>query len=202
MKLSNFNVMVLACALVGACQPDPPENAADETTARDSVSAGTDSVAHTDSLLPGFDPGATQVGDTVLGLRVVARDANRAFEDSVWVGSFVFSGELELRGVYQGHFDYPEVNVPCFHVTDSASVLRVPRFAADSHSTRMKTWFCFTNQERAQELLGSPAEARAATIVVDRYTAQRHFSDTWDSAVLVRVVTVGSPARRTLRDPM
>jgi hypothetical protein len=193
---------IAGCLALFACEGNRPQTAGSGSAASDSAARVDSTVQQPDSLLRGFDPGATQVGDTVLGLRVMSRDARRAFDDSVWVGSFVFSGQLELRGVHQGHFDYPEVNAHCFHVTDSASVARVPRFAADSHSTRMKTWFCFTNQERARELLGSPAEPREATIVVDRYTAQRHFSDTWDSAELVRVISLGNRAGHTLRDPL
>jgi hypothetical protein len=149
----------------------------------------------------GFDPGQLSVGDTVLGLRVTALDVNRAFDDSIWVGNVKFAGEVPLTGIYQGHFDYPEVRETCFHVTDSASVRLVPRFAADAQSTRMKTWFCFTNAEQAIKELGPPDQPREATIVVDSLTAVRYFTDAWASARLVRVTQLGQPARRSLREP-
>jgi hypothetical protein len=158
------------------------------------------SPAAADSLLPGFDPGALKPGDTVQGLRVATMDVNKAFEDSVWVGNIKFAGELEVQGVYQGHFDYPEVRAACFHVTDSASVRRVPRFGPDAHSTRMKTWFCFTNADEAIAQLGPPDQPREATIVIDDFTAVRYFSDAWATGRLVRVTNLGAPSSRSLRE--
>ena len=189
---------ILSGALLLACQRErAPENAPP-----DSVAAGPDTSVTIASLPSAFDPGRLAVGDTFLGLRVDSLDVHKAFEDSIWVGLVNFSGEIETTGVYQGHFDYPEVRAVCFHVTDSASVRRIPVFATDAHSTRMKTWFCFNNAEEAVAKLGPPDQPRHATIVIDDYTAVRYFTDAFASARLVRLVSRGDTASRTLREPM
>lgn len=136
-----------------------------------------------------FDAGTLSVGDTVLGLRVVRVDVARVFEDSVWSGSVQFSGEIRLTGMYERHFDYPEVDAVCFRVVDPQSINRIPDFAPDAWtSPNQRTWFCFTNPAEARAALGNGAEPRAATIVVDDYTNHRIFSDVFDTARLVRVV--------------
>ena len=146
-----------------------------------------------------FDPGAVQVGDSVLGLKIREKDVHRVFDDSVWSGIVRFAGELELTGVYQPHFDYPEPAELCFQVTDSASVRRIPQFAPDAWSSAgMKRWFCFTNPEQARAALGPPEQPRKATVVVDDFTVVRQFTDAYSTARLVRVVNRGGPADRTL----
>ena len=150
----------------------------------------------------GFDPATVAPGDTVAGLVLVRRDADLVFGDSAWVGTFTFRGRLELDGVYQRHFDYPEPDLVCFHVLGE-SIDRVPRLEPDAFvSPGMKPWFCFTNQERARELLGDAASPREATIVVNEYTVNRYFTDAFSTAELVEVTRLGGPARNTLRDPI
>jgi hypothetical protein len=149
-----------------------------------------------------FDPGAVEPGDTVLGLVVVSKDVQRAEAiDSVWVGNVVFEGDLVLQGVYQPHFDWPEVATPCFHVTDPASMARIPRFEPDSWtSPNAKTWFCFSNPDVALELLGPPEEPREMVIALGRYQLSRHFSDVYDTGELVELLEAGSASHRTLTD--
>ena len=147
-----------------------------------------------------FDAGTLQVGDTVLGLRVVSKEVNRVFEDSVWAGDVKFEGEVEVSGVYQPHFDYPEPNALCFHL-DSISALRIPEFAPDKWSSANgKPWFCFNNPDQARALLGPPDSVRFARIVIDRYHQTRHFTDAVDGAELIRVLERGARRSRTLRD--
>ena len=147
-----------------------------------------------------FDPGGAAVGDTVAGLRISALDVQRVFEDSAWTGSVRFAGEIELTGVYQGHFDYPEPAEACFH-PDSASAARIPRFEPDAWtSANGKTWFCFDNAASAERALGDPRAYRWAFIVVDDYRLQRAFTDAYDVARLVRVISVGARAPQTLRE--
>jgi hypothetical protein len=191
-------IIVIALLALAGCGSEPEQERADDppATIPDTVSTPVP-----EPMLGGFDPGALAVGDSVLGLRVASMDVARAFEDSVWVGSVTFEGELGLRGIYQGHYDYPEVPAPCFHVTDSASVGRVPRFAPDSYSTRMKTWFCFVNADEAIDQLGLPEVPREASIVVTDFAAVRHFTDAVASARLLRTLEVGPPSRRSLLDP-
>ena len=148
---------------------------------------------------PRFDPGAIQPGDTVAGLVVDSKEVSRVFGDSAWVGTVVFDGEVELTGVYQSHFDWPEPRAACFHVAAS-SRSRIPRFEPDAWtSPDAKTWFCFTDTERAIQLLGAPDTPRVATVVVRRYRVERHFTDAYDTAELVRVTRLGPTASRSLR---
>lgn len=150
-----------------------------------------------------FDPGAVQPGDTVLGLLVVSTDLARAPGiDSVWVGNVVFEGDLVVQGVYQPHFDWPEVVLPCFHVTDPSSAARIPRFEPDSWtSPGAKTWFCFSNPEVALEVLGSPEQPREMVIALSRYQLWRQFTDAFDEAELAELLDVGPASHRTLQDP-
>ena len=195
--VNRYLPAILSGVVLFACQRDRPT----EDAPADTVAAAPSAPVKASPLPYAFDPGRLTVGDTFLGLRVDSLDVHRAFEDSIWVGQVNFSGEIETQGVYQGHFDYPEVQAVCFHVTDSASVRRIPVFATDTHSTRMKTWFCFNNAEEAVAKLGPPDQPRHATIVIDDYTAVRYFTDAFASARLVRVVSRGDTASRTLREP-
>jgi hypothetical protein len=149
-----------------------------------------------------FDPGGVEPGDTVLDLVVVSKNVERAAAvDSAWVGEVVFEGDLVLQGVYQPHYDWPEVTEPCFHVTDPASMARIPRFEPDSWtSPNAKTWFCFSNAEVALELLGPPEQPREMVIALGRYQISRHFSDVYDTAELVELLEVGAASHRTLAD--
>jgi hypothetical protein len=120
---------LLGCLLAGACEqpaqqrPDAP---ASDSEARDTA---THDATRLDTaappLTPGgavtvpraeahhFDTGALAVGDTFLGLRVVRSDVRRVFEDSVWIGNVAFDGPIEVAGVFQQHFDYPEIDQLC-----------------------------------------------------------------------------------------
>ena len=149
-----------------------------------------------------FDPGVVEVGDSVLGLEIAGKDVSRAVAmDSVWVGTVDLAGELRLEGVYQAHFDYPEVPALCFHPSWE-SAARIPAFHPDSlTSPDRKRWFCFTNPELAIERIGPPDQPREATVVVRDYRVVRRFTDAWETAELVRVEDVGRPRTATLREP-
>jgi hypothetical protein len=135
-----------------------------------------------------FDPGAVAVGDSVGGLEIVALDVRRVFDDSVWAGRVDFRGRLRVDGVYRRLFDYPEPAALCFHVRGDARK-RVPRFTPDNWTgPNRQTWFCFTNDDVARTLLGDGAVPVEATVVVDRYSLIREFSDIFDMADLVEVV--------------
>ena len=189
--------LLLSCASAACDRPAQPAN--DAAPASPPVSPAPSSV---DSTARYFDPGALQIGDTVLGMRVRSLAVNRAFNDSLWVGTVVFQGAVEVSGVYQAHFDYPEVQSLCFHA-DSISSLHLPEFAHDSMSSpNAKPWFCFTNPDSARHWLGSPDTARHATIVIDDFTQHRYFTDAFDTARLVRVLSRGEAGTaRTLREP-
>jgi hypothetical protein len=161
-----------------AANPDTARVIAADLT-RD-ISAGDDDAE--------FDPGAVAVGDSVGGLEIVVLDVRRVFDDSVWAGRVQFRGRLTVDGVYRRHFDYPEPAALCFHVSGEARK-RVPRFPPDSWSgPNRQTWFCFTNDDVARTLLGDGAVPVEATVVIDRYSLIREFSDVFDVADLVEVV--------------
>ena len=182
--MPSVRVLVLAASFAAACSEPAPVAAPPQ--------APTAAANY-------FDPGAVAAGDTVAGLSIAAMDVQRVFEDSVWTGSVRFAGEVELTGVYQAHFDYPEPAEACFH-PDSASAARIPRFEPDAWtSANGKTWFCFDDAASAERALGDPHAYRWASIVVDDYRLHRAFTDAYDVARLVRVLDVGARAPQTLR---
>jgi hypothetical protein len=188
---------ILACAVVGCRAESRPEAAASSPDSAGEAPIVPSAAANT------FDPGAVQPGDTVLGLVVVSKDVQRAPAiDSVWVGNVLFEGDLLVQGVYQPHFDWPEVAVPCFHVTDPASMARIPRFEPDGWtSPNAKTWFCFSNPEVALEVLGPLEQPREMVIALSRYQIWRQFSDVFDEAELAELLEAGPASHQTLRDP-
>jgi hypothetical protein len=134
-----------------------------------------------------FDPRTIKVGDTVAGLRVIESTLQRN-EGSPrgYIGSVKFKGEVELRGGYSAHFDYPEVREPCFWV-DRADWKKLPRVKAE---TRI-VWFCFRNEEAAIDKLGALSKDTVkSVIVIDNYTTHLFETDAWDQVDLVRVVSL------------
>ena len=183
--------------LLAACRVDGP--AADETSEEGTPVAS----------LPGsfvdvasvFDPATVQLGDTVLGLRVVSKNVEQESENSFWIGEVVFEGDLVVQGVYQTHPDWPQVTAPCFHVTDAVSAARVPRFPPhDRIAGDGRTWFCFAEPDVALDLLGTPWQPFDAVIAVDRYRVRRDVADTFDTAELMEAIEFGPDADATLRE--
>ena len=176
---SLASLLVLTASAIAAC--DRPLEDSEIAPAADSAA---------DSLLAGerdmplaFDPDSLGDGDT-LGTMVVARRELRVDHEGRWVGTVHFAGEATLSGRYHPHFDYPEVRSTCFEVDDSSAV-RLPRFAFDER----RVWFCFENQEDVARSLGPPGSSGDATIVIDRYSTIRSFTDAVDGARLVRVLS-------------
>lgn len=139
----------------------------------------------TQTVITRFDPAAIDEGDSVAGLVLSRKDAVVNAASPVGVtGSLRFSGEIELKGEYRAHFDFPEVKKPCFWV-DRTDWRKLPRVQKE---TRI-VWFCFENDSSAIAQLGPPSKDRIKTrIVVDDYTTNLFESDVWDSARLVRVI--------------
>ena len=193
---------VIACG-------DPPERPADEratagapgggvTAAPPADSAANPLTARGDSApaMPGirFDPATIKEGDVVAGLRVGRVDVTDAGQESGWVGTVRFLGEVTISGEKRPHPDFPEVMTVCMDV-DSASAARLPRWPNDS---RTISWLCFENQEEAVRQLGpTTAERQPITVLVDIYQTPRQFSDVYNTARLVRVVTRGTGAPPT-----
>jgi hypothetical protein len=144
--------------------------------------AAVDSAAPPVALSPVFDPATIRPGDAVAGLTVSRVDVQRAY-DSTLVGNVRFGGEITLDGTLRPHHDFPENRSYCFDV-DSSSVARLPRWPADTR----RVWLCFSNDERAAQLLGAPGATRRVRVVVDDYQTVRHYSDAVDEAMLVRVI--------------
>ena len=187
---------IVIVLLLAACRADGP--AADETS--EEGTAATSPALRVATTATAFDPASVQPGDTVLGLRVVSKKMERVFEDSLWIGEVVFEGDLVVQGVYQPHPDWPQVTVPCCHVTDPGSVARVPRFSPDDRIAEdRRTWFCFADPDAALDLLGTPEQAREAVIAVDRYRVRRDVADTFDTAELMEAIELGPAADMTLR---
>lgn len=190
-------VLLLACITgCGDPAPDPP-----------SASAGAREPApahqHDAAGRPGnwIDPATVAVGDTVAGLRVTGVETHPLPPDSSrWTGTVTFEGSMTLDGVYLPHFDYPEVEAYCFH-PDTASARQIPRFAPDAASApNRKRWFCFQDPGPVREAFPAPARPREARIVIRDYVVHRYFTDAWDEADLVRVLSLGDVRENTLRD--
>jgi hypothetical protein len=130
-----------------------------------------------------FDPATVKVGDILGGLRVERVDIDRAVGDMGYVGDVRFDGEVTISGERMNHPDFPEVRAICMRV-DSVSVRRLPRFPDDTR----RTWLCFENRDEAARRLGEAGTRGPLTVVIDRYQTVRHFSDVYDTAMLVRVV--------------
>ncbi len=127
-----------------------------------------------------LDPASLKRGAAVGELRVDSMDVVWSEELGEWVGSVRFSGELRLTGAAGPHLAAPEEKVTCFEA-DSASGRRLPRWPGDER----RPWFCFENADSARRMLGAPDSARAATIVVDRFTTVRAHTDAVNSARLL-----------------
>ena len=197
---------LLATVVVGAAAcGDPPDRGVDERatagapgsgvtaapvtdTLRDSSAARTDSNA----AMPGvrFDPATIREGDVVAGFRVGRVDITDAGADMGRVGTVRFLGEATISGRKRPHPDYPDVTTVCMDV-DSTSAAKLPRWPNDSRVP----WLCFENQDDAIRMLGPASDVREPiTVLVDVYQTPRQFSDVYNTARLVRVLTRGTSA--------
>jgi hypothetical protein len=137
-----------------------------------------------------FDPAVLAPGDTFLGLRVAAVQVQRVFPDSVWAGRVRFHGRIRVTGTFRRHFDWPEPAELCFFPDVPASRARIPAFAPDAWTSADGiTWFCFTNAGDVGRALGDGSEPVRATIEVDDYLVVREFSDVYDTARFMGVVS-------------
>ena len=200
--IARVGAALWVLAVAGACG-DPPNRGADAratagapgsaVTAAPAVDSAADSsAAPSDSAqtLPGvlFDPATIREGDIVAGFRVGRVDITNAGGDIGHVGTVRFLGEATISGEKRPHHDYPEVTTVCMDV-DPASAARLPRWPNDS---RTISWLCFENQEDAIRMLGPAGNREPITVVIDVYQTPRQFSDVYNTARLVRVVTRGS----------
>ena len=197
--------VAMLCAAIGvtACG-DPPDRGADAratagapgsavTAAAPAETISQPAAVRSDSAerMPGirFDPATVKEGDVVGGFRVARVDITDAGGDYGHVGTVRFLGEATISGEKRPHHDFPEVTTVCMDV-DSASAAKLPRWPNDS---RTLSWLCFENQEDAIRMLGPAApEREPITVVIDVYQTPRQFSDVYNTARLVRVVTRGS----------
>jgi len=131
-----------------------------------------------------FDAATLRPGARVGSLVVESVNVQRTPIDSSYVGTVRFRGEVELSGATMRNPDADAATrVVCFEA-DSASAARLPRWREDER----RAWFCFDNQQAARRALGPPSEGVRATVVVDRFTTHRMFTDAVNSARLVRAV--------------
>jgi len=179
----------LAVALLAAiaCTGTGDGRADDSVTAAANRAPGAETPPATATNPPAatltFDPATVKVGDTLGGLRVERVDIAKAASDMGYVGDVRFHGEVTIAGERMTHPDFPEVKEICMRV-DSVSVRRLPRFPEDTR----RSWLCFENRDQAARQLGEAGTRGPLTVVIDRYQTVRHFSDVYDTAVLVRVV--------------
>lgn len=111
--------------------------------------------------------------------------ADTAFvTDTATVERVVAGGEVTLTGRYHPHPGYPDVRATCFSI-DEASAHQLPRVATGERRVSL----CFENAEEAARSLGPPGTSGDATIVVDRYAAERADTGAVDAARLVRVLS-------------
>ena len=198
------SVALLIAILGTAACGDPPERPTDDRATAGALGSGVTATPRADSLrdslpahpdsapaMPGvrFDPATIREGDVVAGLRVGRVDVTDAGSDFGWVGTVRFLGEMTISGEKRPHHDFPEITTVCMNV-DSTSAAKLPRWPNDS---RTLSWLCFENQEDAIRMLGPSTAAREPiTVVIDVYQTPRQFSDVYNTARLVRVVTRGS----------
>lgn len=131
---------------------------------------------------PALDPAGAEVGDSVLGLRIVALDVRPSLADSAgWAGRVEFEGAVTLSGEIRPHPAYPDVQDVCFF-PDAASAARLPRFPGDERTS----WLCFVDGEGARRSLG-PGPAGHATVTADRFVYHFAPTDVHNTARLVRV---------------
>jgi len=128
-----------------------------------------------------FDPTSLVPGDRVGDLIADSLSVRQA-GDSGWVGLVHFRGELLLGG-HAGRPPDGQPDAVCFE-PDSVSGARLPRWTRD----RLGPLVCFTNAQAAARELGSPADARPATIVIDAYTVRRDAAGLSTMARLVRLL--------------
>ena len=177
-------LLILALAFTGGCAPD-----------RDtSASSPAQALQGQGGLV--LDPASLAPGDSVGPFRVATADFRRAYDDSVWVGTATFTGEVELAGLYATHHD-GEYNTPCLYVADSLRG-RLPRLAADERDP----WLCFPTSVAVVAALGPPPQRRTETtgeggvavrVVVNSLLYVYSFSDAFNEATFVRVLPAPAP---------
>lgn len=175
--------VIIAALAIAACDLAPQPDLSVQDTAR-TVAPDTAAPLRA-SLGTRFDPRTVEIGDTVAGLTVSARDLTVTPGSPTGVaGSITFKGEVELAGNYRAHGDDPALQEPCFWV-DAPEAHKLPRVNGDARVI----WFCFENdREEIVRLLGPVGKDRPATIIIDNYTLNLVESDAWDEARLVRVL--------------
>jgi hypothetical protein len=131
-----------------------------------------------------FEAGRFQIGDTLLGLRVVAAEVRPSLAgEGEWTADVRFAGSIELSGELRPHHDDPEPDAICFFA-DSASALRLPRLPKDERIA----WFCFENPDSVPGLEGNPPRPRRARLVVDGFRYVYAHTDVFNTARLVRMI--------------
>ena len=187
LRLISHLIVALSLGIASGCSP-----AANTPTISTPTPAGTPPVNQTPAAPNGsvFDPSQVKPGDRVAGLDVVTVNV-QPFENRGYVGTVKFRGELTLSGTYKTDpsADETSTRTPCFFV-NSTSAQKLPRFTNDGRIP----WFCFSNPDEAQNLLGPPTtEGQEAIIVVDDYTLTYQPTDAVNTARLVQVEQKPSP---------
>ena len=183
------SALVAPIVVVFACDRAPRTEGSDNSLMRADSAAHESAISPQRQLLTGnrvagirFDPRAIGPGARI-GAMTLDSLTTRTANDSIELGTAVFSGTVELSGAKFPHFD-ADADALCFEA-DSASASRLPRWEGDER----RSWFCFTNRAPAVRALGPPGDSARATIVIDRLTIHRGMSDEVNSARFVRAIT-------------
>jgi hypothetical protein len=186
-KLVAVPILMILLGVPGGCErsAEPAGTAAVVLQGDEVAEPGND----LDATRRFFDAGALEPGDTLLGLAVASIEVEPAQHAAGHVGAVVWSGEVTVSGHYRAHPDYPQpgAELLCFFVDNETAHL-LPRFRHDERYP----WFCFTNHRDAVSLLGPPQTEGAATVTIDEYRTVREFTDAFDTARLVRLVSKGA----------
>lgn len=128
-----------------------------------------------------YSPTGIGVDDSVGSMRVVSieplSEENPLSDDNAVVtfeGQVTLTGEAWRSTLFEGH---------CFGGMDQESLSQLPKAREDAR----ETWFCFSNKDLAEELIGE--NQGMATVVIDQYVDRNTEVEAWNTARLVEVLS-------------
>lgn len=135
-----------------------------------------------------FRLSSLSVGDIVAGLKVKEVSPFRS-EEAISSENYAigFTGKTELSGIYTYNDDEAAftANTVCFEV-DEDSLKKLPTFFQEIP----KNFFCFSNGAFAKKSFKKKGSTGKATIVIDNLNLVSYPREVWNSAELVKVVSM------------
>ncbi len=129
----------------------------------------------------------TKTGDMVGFLKVSRYDHSKEEMYSI-----VFKGEIKVTAKYVVHDNTGEGmdslfnNLICLSDLNQESLAQIPMLEIDERDV----WFCFSNIEAARNLFKGYPKNGTATVTIDNYTISYAPMETFNSAVLKKMVSV------------